>query len=382
MKTIIIPHVSQVTSRHGMITMPNFLAIDAGGTSTRAVLLNSSGQCLGYGTAGGGNPVSRGFGPALDALEQATVKALGGAPKPFADVLIAMAGASLELPTDLYRDRFLTLGLTKNVMIESDLLATFYSGTFHDDGRALIAGTGAVAARITGSRLAAVADGTGWLLGDSGSGFWLGREVAQAVASALDGRGPATALTALVLSELNIPLLMDARTQGRLRAQQQLISKVYERSAIELSHFAPMVFAVADDAVAQDIVVRAARALARTLLAISEVDGQGPGGAGPQQSVSSQPASVAAQPLVFGGSVLTKAESLASAVLDFLGAESAAGGVAQDKPIGLSARVDAFAPVLVHDGVVGSAVLVLKRNGIEVDETLFNRISKSLASLR
>jgi glucosamine kinase len=337
-----------------MVTMLNLLAIDAGGTSTRAVLIDSSGLCLGYGTAGGGNPVSRGIEPALDALIEASKLALEGTNGTPSQVLVAMAGASLELPTKPYRDRFRTLGLTGDVMIESDLLAAFYSGTFHDDGVALIAGTGAVGARIAAGYLAEVADGTGWLLGDLGSGFWLGQKVAWAVAAALDGRGPATALTELLLTELGIPFDEQARTQGRLRAQQQLILKVYERSAVELSRFAPLVFAAGNDAVAQDIIELAATALAQTLTAIS-------GGEG----MSAAPG--AAQPLVFGGSVLTKGGRVATAVAE---------------KFAEARTMQASEPILVQDGVVGSAVLVLKRHGIEVDASVFARIQDSLASLR
>ncbi|MHA7305606.1 N-acetylglucosamine kinase [Arthrobacter sp. TMN-49] len=321
--------------------MHNFLAIDAGGTSTRAVFLDDSGQCLGYGTAGGGNPASRGIEPALDALIAASEKALGGGVQTITTALVAMAGASLELPTHLFLDRFVTLGLTGQVVIESDLLAAFYSGSYQDNGSALIAGTGAVGARITASHLAAVADGTGWLLGDEGSGFWLGRQVARAVAAALDGRGRPTALTELVLADLGITLDSTQRTQGRLRAQQQLISKVYEGSAIELSRFAPLAFGVAEDPVAADIIDRAAEALARTLMAVA------PG---------------ADEPLVFGGSVLTKGGTVAAAVAARLAA--------------------ATPPVLVHDGVVGAAVLVLKRHGVEVGAEVFARIQGSLATLR
>lgn len=334
--------------------MLNFLAIDAGGTSTRAVLVDSSGLCLGYGTAGGGNPVSRGIGPALDALVEASKRALEGTNCTPSQALVAMAGASLELPTKPYRDSFRTLGLTGDVMIESDLLAAFYSGTFHDDGLALIAGTGAVGARIAGCHLAEVADGTGWLLGDLGSGFWLGQKVARAVAAALDGRGPATALTELLLTELDIPFDGQARTQGRVRAQQQLILKVYERSAVELSRFAPLVFAAGNDAVAQEILERAATALAQTLTAISGGNGM-------------SAATGAAQPLVFGGSVLTKGGTVASAVAE---------------KFAEACNMQASEPILVQDGVVGSAVMVLKRHGIEVDASVFARIHDSLAALR
>lgn len=357
MKTILIPDVSQVTPRHGLITMHNFLAIDAGGTSTRAVVLDASGQCLGYGTSGGGNPVSRGFEAALACLLEASLAALTDTGKPLAQALIAMAGASLELPLNLFSQGFSTLGLSAEVMIESDLLAAFYSGTCHDDGVALIAGTGAVGARVASSQLAQVADGTGWLLGDNGSGFWLGREVAQAVAAALDGRGRSTALTELMLAQLEIPLDRNDHTQGRLRAQQQLISKVYGQSAIELSRFAPLVFTAKDDPVALAIIDRAADALARTLGAVM-----------PQEATLES-----AHPIVFGGSVLTKGGAVASAVVERLVP------VQQRHTSGRSKKTT---PILVEDGVVGAAVLVLKRSGIVVDEAVFARIQNSLAALR
>lgn len=52
--------------------MPTFLAVDAGGTSTRSVLVTADGACLGYGTAGGGNPISSGTERAASAVITAT----------------------------------------------------------------------------------------------------------------------------------------------------------------------------------------------------------------------------------------------------------------------------------------------------------------------
>ena len=329
--------------------MLNYLAIDAGGTSTRAALMTASGDCLGYGVAGGGNPTSRGFEAGQAALLKASLTALGGAPQPFQSVTVGMAGASLELPTHLYQEGFEQLGLRGEVMIESDLLAAFYSGTHQDNGYALIAGTGAVAARVTAGTLAAVADGTGWLLGDSGSGFWLGREVVRAVAAALDGRGDRTTLTAPVLAELGIPLDTELRRQGRIAAQQQLIAQIYALRPIEVSRFAPLVFAETDDAVSRLIVDRAAAALATTLAAA--IDPATPG------------------PVIFGGSVLTKGGTVSAAVMAHL-------------PAKLSAALTPKSPTMVEDGMVGAAVMALKHGGEVVDGDVFARIKDSVNALR
>ncbi|MCQ9163774.1 MULTISPECIES: N-acetylglucosamine kinase [unclassified Arthrobacter] len=327
--------------------MHNFLAVDAGGTSTRAVLVSPSGTCLGYGESGAGNPVSRGFRGAADAVLRASRKALGGSARPVHSATVAMAGASLAQPPGLLLEHLREFNPAQGITIESDLLAVFYSGSYHDAGHALIAGTGAVAARVEGGRLAAVADGAGWLLGDSGSGFWLGREAVRAVAAALDGRGPGTALTEGVLAQLGLQADPAVGASGRTGTLQQLINAVYGFMPVQLSRFAPRVFDVPADPVARDIMDRAAAALAGTLLAVG---GGGPGG-----------------PLVFGGSVLTKGAPVAAAVVEEVSLRRPGA-----RPV----------PVLVHDGVAGAAVLALKRHGIAVDAIVFGRIASSLAALR
>ena len=52
------------------------LAIDAGGTSTRALLIAADGDCVGYGRAGGGNPVSWGPEEAARSVTSAVAAAL------------------------------------------------------------------------------------------------------------------------------------------------------------------------------------------------------------------------------------------------------------------------------------------------------------------
>lgn len=337
--------------------MLNHLAIDAGGTSSRAVLLAPDGSCLGYGTSGGGNPVSRGIEAATEALMAATGEALGGVRQPFGSVTLCMAGGSLKMPTHLFREGFEAWGLTGTLVLETDLLATFYSGSYHSNGYALIAGTGAVGLRVQDSELAAVVDGAGWLLGDNGSGFWLGRETIRAVSAALDGRGPQTSLTDLLLAGLDIKHDAAPTPTGRSGAQQQLIAQTYAMAPIEISRFAPLLFEDANDAVSVRIIDQASTELALTL-----------GAAMLDADQRSERHAATDYPLVFGGSVLTKGSTVANAVLAKL-------------PEGLRGT-HAPAPVLVHDGAVGAAVLALKRQGIEVDQVKFDRITRSLAQLR
>ena len=184
------------------------VAVDAGGTSTRAVVVDPAGHCLGYAVAGSGNPTAVGPQIAAASVAESVMGALVRAAMPITRirlVVLAMAGAGSPAVAAEVRPRLAGLGLDAPLVFESDLLATFFSGTHRLAGYAVIAGTGAGAIRVEDGRQAAVADGLGWLLGDEGSGFWIGQRVVRAALADLDGRGPSTALTPLLLARLGVP---------------------------------------------------------------------------------------------------------------------------------------------------------------------------------
>ena len=127
-----------------------FLVIDAGGTSTRAVIVDSSGRCLGYGRAGGGNPTSAGITSAVAAVGLAAEQARAGSDitgRPPHLVVIALAGENTAAFREQVSARLAPLGFGP-VIVEPDLLGMFHSGTHHRDGYVLVAGTVAVAARV------------------------------------------------------------------------------------------------------------------------------------------------------------------------------------------------------------------------------------------
>src|SRR4051794_22222936 len=104
------------------------IAVDAGGTSTRAVVVHPSGRCLGYAVAGSGNPVAAGPSVAAASVEQSVREALERAGLPSARIrlaVLAMAGAGSSSVADEVHDRLAGLGLEAPLVFESDLLATF-----------------------------------------------------------------------------------------------------------------------------------------------------------------------------------------------------------------------------------------------------------------
>ncbi|MEU8764159.1 BadF/BadG/BcrA/BcrD ATPase family protein [Streptomyces sp. NPDC048659] len=260
------------------------VGVDAGGTRTRARLAEAAGgRVLGEGAGGPGNALS----VPPDALARHLAEALRGALPPgggsVAAVLGGFAGggpgggrerahAALTAALDLVGVR------AGRVEVRGDADVAFAAGTGTPaDGLVLIAGTGAAAARVAGRRAVRAADGDGWLLGDAGSGFWLGREALRAVLRALDGRGPATALTGPV-----------AALCGGL-TKEHVVRYAYAAEPVRLAALSPLVVeaAAGGDEVASALLDEAAAELAATVTALAPRPGEplvvtggllGPGG--------------------------------------------------------------------------------------------------------
>jgi len=141
----------------------------------------------------------------------------------------------------------------RGVVLAHDSTTSFLGALGDRPGAVVAAGTGVVTLAV-GAETVARVDGWGWIMGDAGSGYWIGREALDAVMRAYDGRGPTTELTAAAserwpdLSQAYMSLQADA---DRVRI---------------VAGFAAVVAraAVAGDAVARDITVRAAHELARS----------------------------------------------------------------------------------------------------------------------
>jgi glucosamine kinase len=318
------------------------LAVDAGGTSTRAVALDTSGKAYGYGRSGPGNPTATGIEGAVTAIAEAADQAGSGLPGHAKSLaVLAMAGVKSTRFREQVTARLAAVGWPR-VVLSHDLLGIFHSGTYLMDGYSLIAGTGTVAARVRGGQLDRVVGGKGWLLGDAGGGFWIGHRVARAVVAALDGQQPPTALTGLVLDAMGIAYATDTPS-GRARALADLVPALYAQRPVQLAEFAPLAFAVHDDPSARRILVAASAALADLVAVVRTPDLDGP--------------------VVGGGSVLVRGMLAAPPELR----------AALVPPAGETEVVP------VADGVLGACVLALRSVDVEVDEALFRAVRAEVA---
>lgn len=132
---------------------------------------------------------------------------------------------------------------------------TSFLGAMSDARGAVVAAGGGVVTLAVGRTEVARVDGWGYLMGDAGSGFWIGREALAAVMRAYDGRGPETALRDV--AQQHWPDLSEAYID--LQSSDDRVSTV--------ASFAAQVarLASAGDEVARDISVRAGRELAHSV---------------------------------------------------------------------------------------------------------------------
>ncbi|QGK71976.1 ATPase [Allosaccharopolyspora coralli] len=242
------------------------LGLDVGGTSSRAVLADLAGTTLGEGRADGGNPNSHPPERAAQQVTAAAREALGDTePHRIARTVVGMAGVSkLSDPTvaAVFRKAWSDLGIVCPVRTVNDGEVAFAAGTSEPDGTVLIAGTGAIAGQIRDHEQDRVAGGYGWLLGDEGSAYWLGREAVRTTLQALDRGDDLGVLGAGVVDSL-----VDESAESVRKA---LITGANAGAPIELATLAPLVTTAVDNAdpIAVDIVRRGAQHLvdtARTL---------------------------------------------------------------------------------------------------------------------
>jgi len=231
---------------------PLVVGIDAGGSKTRAFAVDRQGGVIGRGAGGGANLLSS-PDPA-GSIGAALAESLAGA-IPVAVVLSCSGG---DRPADRERGRAILtqlVGPTVRIDVTHDAIAALYAGNPMGCGVVLIAGTGSIAFGRNDEGQEQRAGGWGYLIGDEGSGVWLGLEGLRAAAHHADGRGAGTAITTHLLRDLGVDTFMDVipLLYGRPHPAPAIVAAVWAvgRAAAEA------------DAIAVSIVQRGAHALAR-----------------------------------------------------------------------------------------------------------------------
>jgi N-acetylglucosamine kinase-like BadF-type ATPase len=205
-------------------------------------------------------------------LAAAVAEALAGLDRGAVEaVVLGLAGGSAlddPIAADLFARVWVQAEVSCVPHVVGDLDIAFASATPEPSGTVVVAGTGAAAAAIRDHVLIHSADGYGWLLGDAGSGFWLGREAVRRTLTRLDAELPPTVLTEGIFSAL-LGIDRAGSASGLVR---DLIRVVNARSPVELATLARVVEESADqgDSDAVEIIEGAAVELIHTLERVRE----------------------------------------------------------------------------------------------------------------
>lgn len=255
--------------------LPLLVGVDAGGTTTRAVVATSTGERLGQFRAGGANPNSHGPEKASTQLSEAVAGALGragsGAGAAVTACVVGLAGVSGlrdQRVRTLMHAALVHAGVAVEAVFTGDDEVAFASGTPAPNGTVLIAGTGAIATRVEGRARTRTADGMGWLLGDAGSAFWIGRRAAEETVRQISRGGELGPLARTVTLRVfpNGPPLEEAAGRPDEYARA-LARELTAAPPIALAELAPLVGRAHEegDPAAEEIVLTAAEHLARSV---------------------------------------------------------------------------------------------------------------------
>lgn len=244
---------------------PLFLGVDGGQSHTEAVIADARGRVLGRGEGGPSNHADQpggrerlrravldSAGAALSAADLAALEATS-----FTSAHFAMTGGARD------KDEVIrSLVRAARLVVGHDAPAAFAGATGGAPGVVVSAGTGSVAYGETQDGRAATIGGWGYLLGDEGSGFWIGVEALRRAVRAEDGMAPATRIAAAAIETFDYPTLRDL--------ELRIYAGDVSRDAI--AHFTRRVAALADegDAVARAIIDEAGAHLARLAVAAAD----------------------------------------------------------------------------------------------------------------
>lgn len=239
------------------------LGVDGGGTKTEATLVDLAGNVLGRGIAGTSNYQKVGFIAAATEIKLAIEYALHEAqamPGEVGAIALGMAGVDRAEDVLVYEGWAREHFPQARVVVVNDAELVLPAGTPDGWGIGVICGTGATVVGRTLQGAQARADGWGHLLGDAGSGYWIGITALRAIFRAADGRGPATLLQPAVLETWQLPSF------------EAIMTRVYSQDAppSEIAALAKVVNHCAEtgDEIASSIIARAGAAIAESVAAV------------------------------------------------------------------------------------------------------------------
>ena len=234
------------------------MGIDGGATKTVAAVLDLEGRALHLAQRGPSNEDAVGAKSAVRALLEAADEAIeraGIAQEELGAAVLAVAGIDTSAIAKQLRS-----ARNEAWIVVNDVVGAWATATGARPGIGAISGTGSNVLGLGADGRVWRVGGWGHLLGDEGSGYWLGIESIKAALRDREASGPETALTAAAPAFFDVPSV------------EALAAFVYAKplSKREIAAFATQTELLAGrgDGVARELYERGARELAGQVAAV------------------------------------------------------------------------------------------------------------------
>jgi N-acetylglucosamine kinase-like BadF-type ATPase len=236
------------------------LGIDVGGTKTVCLLADQAERVIAGGREEGANLQGAGELALEKVLHSVMEKTLEGTGVSPSAICLGIAGVDRASDEAVVRSIMNRIGYKARILVVNDALIALQAGVGDRPGIVIVSGTGSIAYGRNDHGEASRAGGWGYVLGDEGSGYWIGRLALRAVVRHADGRGRVTSLTPRLLAHFGV------------ERATELIHKVYheELSPRSIAAVAKYVQQARDDGdiVAAGILNRAADELMTAATAV------------------------------------------------------------------------------------------------------------------
>jgi len=239
------------------------IGLDGGGTKTVGVLVDGQGHVLARAVADSSNVQVVG-GETLGRVISDLVNRLltqAGQSQPADHLYAGLAGAGRPADRQTILAVLESKQLAKKISVDTDAAAALAGAFAGGPGIIVISGTGAIGFGKDSRGALYRCGGWGDLLGDEGSGYYIGQQALIAALKDWDGRGPKTCLRPAIEAKYSIPSV------------DLLISSIYSGKIdrTEIASLAPLVFdkrAEGDEA-AQNIIASAGEEIGKIIAAVA-----------------------------------------------------------------------------------------------------------------
>lgn len=228
------------------------VGVDGGATKTTAVVLDPASGNLSLGRSGPSNPDSVGFADAGRSLHDAVEQALRGRNEEIAVAVLAVAGVDSELDRNRLSSEVNNLEFGQSLVV-NDVIAAWASASYGNPGIVAISGTGSNTFGVDARGGCWRCGGWGHILGDEGSGYWLGLAALRAAVAHRDGRAPSTALIPRLLEFWKVPSIEEMKSAVYREYDKARIAAIAEEVAVSARE---------GDAIAKELFEKAAADLA------------------------------------------------------------------------------------------------------------------------